>query len=150
VAGEIILTIRATFRCSVCGQDAETVRFLPKGVESNYTSSDAVLYNFASETLALSREDAAKVREAVVASDAAALFAAHPRFAVTYCPECRACFCRSHWVIEKEPDPDSDWYSMHYDTYATCPSGHKRLTAKDSLSWPKGDEKKSGGRIIIP
>jgi hypothetical protein len=39
---------------------------------------------------------------------------------------------------------------MHYDTYGTCPAGHKRLMAKDSLWWPEEDGGKGGGLIIVP
>ncbi len=133
--------VSATFCCKVCGLDTETVHFLPRGFPSNPCSSDAVTFDFESESMAVSEDEAAKVEQALSASDAAALYLAHHRWLATYCLMCRACYCKSksHWVIESEPDPDSDWYSMHYDTYGTCPAGHKRLMAKDSLSWPKDE-----------
>jgi hypothetical protein len=128
--------VSATFSCKVCGAQAETVCLLPKGSSSNPCSSEAILYDFESETMAISEHEAAQVERALKSSNAAILYSAHHRWLCTYCPACQACYCKTHWRIESQPDPQSDWYSMHYDTYGTCPAGHKRLMAKDGLSWP--------------
>ncbi len=140
-------TIAAAFACAACGEEAETVRFLPRGVPGNHCSGDAVQFHFGSETMMLGPGDVRAVRAALTASDAAALHAAHPRWAASYCPQCRACYCRRHWTIEQEPDPAGDGYSMHYDTHGTCPSGHRRLMAKDGPGWPQGD-RDAGGLIV--
>lgn len=128
--------IAATFRCKTCGRDAETIHFLPKGLSSNPCSCDAITYDFESETMEIPAEKAPQVRQAVAESDAAALYSAHPRFLATYCPKCSCCYCKKHWAIEDWPDPHSDYWSMHYDTFGTCPEGHRRLMAKDALWWP--------------
>lgn len=125
--------ISATFQCKVCGLDTETIRLVSRG------SSSAITFDSGSTTMDLSSEQYEKVKHALEAADARALHAAHPRWIPVYCPQCQACYCRSHWTIDQLPDPDSDSYSMHYDTYGTCPSGHKRLMAKDSLSWPMNE-----------
>jgi hypothetical protein len=144
----VIGRFSATFRCKVCGRDAETVHFLEKGAPGNPCSYDAINYDFESETLELQPDTAPAVKRAVIASDAAALHAAHPRYLATYCPECRGCYCKKHWRTESWPDPQSDSWSMYYDTFGTCPAGHKRLMAKDSLSWP--DEEPEKPLIIRP
>jgi len=139
--------IVAEFKCKECGNKTETVRLLPRGAAGNYCSGDAIKYNFDSETMMLSPEEAAIVGAALAAADAAAVHAAHPRWLASYCPKCGACYCRKHWKIEQWPDPASDSYSMHYDTFGTCPLKHRRLMAKDGMGWP--DETKDAGPIIL-
>jgi hypothetical protein len=129
--------ISASFICKICGGQTEVVLFTPKDVSSIISTSCSITYNFGSETMAISDEEATRVRQALLTADAAALYTAHHRWLATYCPQCEACYCKNHWTIQYLPDPSSDSYSMHFDTYGTCPAGHRRLMAKDSLSWPE-------------
>ena len=137
--GHIGGVISATFRCKVCGADAETVRFMVKGTPGNYCTGDAINYDSGSETRMLEGEEIERVRRALESSDAEALYEVHHRYLPTYCPKCEACYCKDHWKVDSHPDPNSDSYSMHYDTYGTCPAHHRRLMAKDSYYWPEDE-----------
>ena len=134
--GRTVGKLSVSFACKTCGAKAETIHFSPRGHPSNPCASDAITYNFESETMAISHDEAMRVRQALSAADPGALYSAHHRWLATYCPQCGACYCGMHWDVENWPDPASDWHSMHFDTYGTCPAGHRRLMAKDGLSWP--------------
>ena len=131
--------IVAVFKCKDCGERAEAVELIPaKGGERNTVSSGAVVYDQGSSTSALLPQEYEPALKAVEAGDAKALHAVHPRYASMYCPPCSGCYCLAHWKREQLPDPNGDAYSMYYDTYGTCPKGHRRLMAKDGFDWPKG------------
>ena len=63
-------------------------------------------------------------RAAIRAGDLPALLRLDPELVPFYCPACGATYCRAHWVLWDEFDPDDpSWYD---ETRGLCPNDHER------------------------
>jgi hypothetical protein len=110
----------AEFLCVVCGAVAGRVEVVPSPTGAGNRLVHSV---FASGWEQASRtETYAAAAQALRGGDPRALWALNAEWAPFYCPECRACYCRSHW--REAMEFDEGFYDC---THGTCPRGHTRL-----------------------
>lgn len=58
------------------------------------------------------------------AGDMDALYRIDPEIVPLYCPPCGVSYCRAHWTLWDEFDPDDPgWYDQ---TLGRCPNDHER------------------------
>lgn len=64
------------------------------------------------------------IRAAITAGDAPALLCLDPEIVPLWCAPCGLAYCRAHWVLRDQFDPDDpSWYD---ETRGTCPRDHER------------------------
>ena len=66
-----------------------------------------------------------RIRAALAAQDAGALYASDPEFAPFWCPRCDAAYCGDHWqtwLVFDDEDPS--WLD---EQRGICPEGHERM-----------------------
>jgi hypothetical protein len=115
------LPARATFACSVCGQEAGVIRIhAGEGrTELRRESWPGVLI------LPRSVAQLDPFLEALAGRNVPALFALDPELTPFYCPTCDASYCSDHW----------DWWDVWDDEFVgwrdsvrgRCPQGHERM-----------------------
>jgi len=133
-------SVSASFRCGVCGQEASLVTLVPAGqADPRLTPETANIPPGISMILSdtpclsinggpvsytaglLSDEKVQLVKDALLAQNAAQLYAIDYEFAPFYCPECDCCYCKIHYPSYAVFDDGS------FDcNKGTCPKGHKR------------------------
>lgn len=113
--------VRATFACSVCGNEAGVVLVRRDGEqhEARRESWPGVLI------LPRTAEELAPLRVALESADVRQVFAFDLELAPFYCPACDAVYCSDHW----------DWWDVWDDELSgwrdsvrgRCPQGHERM-----------------------
>lgn len=114
-------TAAAEYRCDLCGELAGRVEVVPSphspGRKRLVLSVFISMWEQASPDATY-----AAAAEALRGGDPRALWALDPEWAPFYCPECNACYCRTHW--RQVMQFDEGFYDC---TYGTCPRGHTRM-----------------------
>jgi len=132
--------VSASFCCSVCGQEASLVTFVPAGQPDprltpetpdmpqgiSMLGSDQARLSIhggpVSYTIGVSGNKVELVKAALLARSAAQLYALDYQYAPFWCRECKHCYCREHYPSYAAYDDG------HFDCYyGTCPKGHKRM-----------------------
>ena len=133
--------LEATFRCSICDQEAGRVRFYAAGepvVASDRPASRAVadldvilrkirpagqaslvvetFYGVESQPVWPERVQA--LSRAVRSGEASALYGITYAYAPFHCPDCHTEYCGSHWEWKRFED------EFHSGVDAHCPRGH--------------------------
>lgn len=112
---------RATFACSVCGEEAGVVRVHEQGgrTEVRRESWPGVLI--------LPRDAAAVApfEAAIRSGDVRALFELDLELTPFYCPSCDAVYCSDHW--DWWDVWDDEWTGWRDSVRGRCPQGHERM-----------------------
>lgn len=70
----------------------------------------------------LTQASSPTIEAALLAGDVGALHALDPELVPSWCPECGASYCGSHWIRWDEFDGD-----LHEAIRGRCPVGHERM-----------------------
>lgn len=128
------------FPCAICGATSTRLVFVPPGCQHPKADSkafeDLLIYDgrFVGEggTLitesvtgktsgGLTQERAEPILTALRSGDPLQLIRIDRDYLPSYCPECKASYCRSHWRTQVVFDEG------FYDcTYGFCPAGHRK------------------------
>ena len=138
-------SIAATFTCSRCGRPAARVAVVPAGqplpapvvAPSGFPPASTPAFDTflrvvidavgLGGSMAGSSIDAVvpRVRAALEAGDAAALYAANLEIGRFWCPACAASYCGTCWRLWDEFDPEEpSWFE---EQRGECPRGHERM-----------------------
>ncbi|HEU4562795.1 MAG TPA: hypothetical protein VFS20_33505 [Longimicrobium sp.] len=96
----------AEYRCNLCGEPAGRVEVVPS---PNSPGRKRLVLSVFISTWEQASADAtyAAAAEALRGGDPRALWALNAEWAPFYCPECNACYCRTHWQQVMEFDEGS-------------------------------------------
>jgi hypothetical protein len=133
-------SVSSKFRCGVCGKVASTLTLavpgqpdprltpepkgLPPGISMVFkeTTRLAIDGGPAAGTVSVPHDQVNRVKAALLAGNAAELYAIDREFAPFWCPKCEQSYCKKHYVSFAEFDDGC------FDCYTgICPQGHKRI-----------------------
>lgn len=132
--------VSASFRCDLCGKEASHVILVPsgqpdprlcpetadvpKGISTIMSDRPQLSINGGpvTFTIGVSEEDFERVRDALLAQSAAQLYDINHEYAPFWCPNCRCCYCKTHF--KSYAAFDDGFFDCYY---GTCPKGHKRM-----------------------
>lgn len=110
------------FSCASCGKEAGLAQlFGPADSGRIIRRSFTSLF-----TYPVAADEFERVREIILAGDAARLHEFNLEVASFYCPECRAYYCGEHWAHWDVFD-DDDGFFWHDSIRGRCPLGHERM-----------------------
>ena len=111
-----------SFACARCGREAGLVQLFGPA-----PAAEIVRDSFTSHsTFRAGPENFDRLRAAVTAGDAQALYEFDLEAAPFYCPDCRACYCGEHWARWNVFD-DEEGFTWHDSIRGRCPHGHERM-----------------------
>ncbi len=106
------------FGCSRCDESAGVVQLFGSRVHA-----ELVRISFTSRlTKLIDADEFDDLHLSIIIGDIEALYAHDLEVASFYCPQCKACFCGSHWNHWEVFDD-----GFHDCIRGVCPQGHERM-----------------------